>query len=157
MLYKSTSYTKSIAQCWHVSLIAAGPQDCDSQILVAFSTGVVTLDLDSGDVEPFAPNQTLFNVVVIAADPANGYAFFTDVSRDEIWRKDFYGGSEVIYHLPSGDNNRSTVHNHRRRSRGAGGRSPPPTFESRGRKYLSAPQVWVAKTPFLMTPQAILL
>ena len=84
--------------------------DCDTHILVATATAVVTLDINSGEVKSFAPNATLSNAIAIAADPSNGYAFITDVSRNEIWRKDFDGSSRVIYHLPSGDSIRSAVY-----------------------------------------------
>ena len=68
--------------------------------MVATSTGVVSVDLDNGVVEPVVSD---IPATAIAADPAAGYAFFTDIDRQVLWRKDFGAGSEVIYRFPPGD------------------------------------------------------
>ena len=74
--------------------------------MVATSTGVVSVDLDNGVVEPVVSD---IPATAIAADPAAGYAFFTDIDRKLLWRKDFSAGSEVIYRFPPGNNIRSVV------------------------------------------------
>ena len=91
---------------WRLWLIASEPtQDCDKwQILVTTSSnGTFTIDLDSGVVEPFAPNASLLHVTAIAADPSRRFAFFADADRKVIWRSNFNDSNEVIYELPSGD------------------------------------------------------
>ena len=59
--------------------------------------------MDSGVVEPFAPNASLLHVTAIAADPSRRFAFFADVDRNVIWRSNFNDGNDVIHELPRGD------------------------------------------------------
>ena len=88
-------------------LIVSEPtQHCDNwQLLLSTSSnGAFTIDLDSGAVEPFAPNASPVHATAIAADPLRRFAFFADVDRNAIWRSNFNdGSSDVIHDLPRGD------------------------------------------------------
>ena len=96
----------SMLNCLINCLIASEPSpNCLKwHVLVSTSSnGTFTIDVDSGVVEPFAPNASRLHVRDIATDPSRGYAFFTYFDRKVIWRTDLNDGNEVTYELPSGD------------------------------------------------------
>ena len=62
------------------------------------------IDRHNDELHSLTPDSSLEHAVAIAVDQSNGVVFFTDVNREEIWRRDFKtpAPSEVIYRLRTG-------------------------------------------------------
>ena len=75
--------------------------------MVAFSdiSEITLIDRHNDEVHSLTPDANLTHPLAIAVDQSNGFVFFTDFIREEIWRKDFKtpAPSEIIYRLPTGE------------------------------------------------------
>ena len=75
-------------------------------MLVAFTdtSEIVIIDRHDDEVHSLTPDANLTHPLAIAVDQSNGFVFFTDFIREEIWRRDFKtpAPSEIIYRLPTG-------------------------------------------------------
>ena len=66
---------------------------------------LVAIDRETEEWSELTPGSSLFQPIAVTVDQSNGFIFFTDVFRREIWRKDFKTAgarSEVIRNLESG-------------------------------------------------------
>ena len=79
---------------------------CEELVIATFSDvrHLVVINRETNEVSTFTPETTLINASAVTVDQSNGFLFFADAARKEIWRKNFKTGedSQIIRQLDSG-------------------------------------------------------
>ena len=76
-------------------------------MIAAFSdvSHLVAINRETGEVSTFTPETMLINASAVTVDQQNGFVFFVDAARKEIWRKNFKTSEDsvMIRELDSGE------------------------------------------------------